>query len=320
MAVHAQSTRGTQAPLAIIYNTSMDRPDAALALAALQILSNRNEARIGAVCVTGSGLNAAIFCDIVGRFYVPAVRSSNTSLPVGLAVTTPLAPDPPMTATAIDRKKENGDPQYVRGVRKVTDTSLAEAMLRNSSTLSVESAVVLSAPATSLARSLDLAGTKDLFAGRVKRLVIVDGGVPQRDPAALNKVIAEWPTPVVFCGRDAGAAIRFPGSTLDTAFAWAAAHPVADAYRAFKTMPYDAPLHDLVALYYAVHPDSELFTVTESGTLSVTQDGRLTFAPGAGNVHNLAMNPSTRAEATQTLVAVATSKPAPPPARGRGTQ
>jgi inosine-uridine nucleoside N-ribohydrolase len=301
----------------VIYNTSMDRPDAALALAALYVLSSRNEARVGAVCVTGSGLNAAIFCDVVGRVYVPAVRSSNTNLPVGLAVTTPPAPDPPMTAAAIDRKKENGDPQYVRTIRKLTDTSLAEAMLRNAVTLNVEGVAVLSAPATSLARSLELAGTKDLFAKRVKRLVIVDAGVPQKDAAALSKVIAEWPTPVVFCGRDAGAAIKFPGATLDTAFAWAPAHPVADAYRAFKTMPYDAPLYDVVALYYSVHPDSELFTTSE-GTLSVTPDGTLKFVAGAGNVRNLTLNPGTKSEALQTLVALATSKPAAPPARGRG--
>jgi inosine-uridine nucleoside N-ribohydrolase len=307
----------TPAPPGVIYNTSMDRPDAALALAALQVLSSRNEARVAAVCVTGSGLNAAIFCDIVGRFYVPAVRSSNTNLPVGFAVTATPAPDPPMTAPAIDRKKENGEPQYVRSVRKITDTSLAEAMLRNAATLTVESVVVLSAPATSLARSLDLAATKDLYATRVKRLVIVDDGAPQKDPAALSKVIAEWPTPIVFCGHDAGAAIAFPGSTLNTAFAWAPSHPVADAYRAFKTMPYDAPLYDLVALQYAVHPDSELFT-TESGTLTVAPDGTPKFAAGAGHVHRLVVNPATKPDAIQTLVALATSKPAPPPARGRG--
>src|SRR5262245_18248868 len=123
-----------KAPIGVIYNTSMDRPDAALALAALNVLVSKGDARLGAICVGGSGLNAAIFCDIVGRFYTPAVRSSNTSLPVGFAVTTPPALDPPMTAVAIERKKENGESQYVRSVRKTTDTSLPEAMLRNGAT------------------------------------------------------------------------------------------------------------------------------------------------------------------------------------------
>src|SRR5262249_45438621 len=92
------------APVGVIYNTSMDRPDAALALAALQVFASKGDVRLGAICVGGSGLNAAIFCDIVARFYTPALRSSNTNLPVGFAVTTPPAPDPPMTAPAIERK------------------------------------------------------------------------------------------------------------------------------------------------------------------------------------------------------------------------
>src|SRR5262245_37252175 len=131
--------RGTPAPLGVIYDTSMDRPDAALALGALHVMASKNDARLGAVCVTGSGLNAAIYCDIVGRFYTPALRSSNTLLPIGLAATTPLPPDPPMTTPAVTRTKENGEAQYVRSLRKVTDTSLAEAMLRNGTTFNPES-------------------------------------------------------------------------------------------------------------------------------------------------------------------------------------
>ena len=52
---------------------------------------------------------------------------------------------------------------------------------------------------------------------------------------------------------------RFPGSSLDASFAWAPNHPVVDAYRAFKPMPYDAPSRALAAVLHAVSPDDNYF-------------------------------------------------------------
>jgi hypothetical protein len=48
--------------------------------------------------------------------------------------------------------------------------------------------------------------------------------------------------------KDVGEARPFPGAAVEKAFAWAPAHLVADAYRAFKPMPYDAPAYDLAAV------------------------------------------------------------------------
>ena len=65
----------------------------------------KREARIGSVCVTGSGLQAAVFCDIVDRFYTPGPpRNANQCCPVGLAAVDPLPPDPPMVRIAVDGK------------------------------------------------------------------------------------------------------------------------------------------------------------------------------------------------------------------------
>ncbi len=61
------------------------------------------QARVGAVCVTGAGLDTAIFCDLVGRFYTPGPRrgAATQVLPIGLAAVTPLPPDPPMVKPAV---------------------------------------------------------------------------------------------------------------------------------------------------------------------------------------------------------------------------
>jgi len=309
-------------PICVVYNTSMSRPDAPLALGAMYAFANKREARIGSVCVAGAGLRTAIFCDIVGRFFRPgAPGNSNSNFAVGLAAVTPLPPDPPMVAAALDRKKENGEPQYVRTIAKLSDTAQAEAVIRNGVILSTDSALVLSAPATWLAKSMDTLGTKDQFRERVKRFVIVDGGAPQADPASLRRVIAGWPGPLFFCGRDVGEALTLPGASVEKAFAWARMHPVVDAYRAFKPMPYDIPAHDLAAMHYTVHPDSGFFTLSEPGTLAVSDAGAVSFAPGGGggNVRRLIVDQTRKAEAIAALLEIASAEPPAPPApRGRG--
>lgn len=300
--------------LAVSFCTSMSRPDAALALAALHGFEGRRLSRAGAICVVGAGLNAAIFCDMVRRFYtVGPVPNANDVFPIGLALTTPLPPDPPMVNAAVQRRNEKGEPAYAHSINRVTDTSQAEALLRNGVTLTTDTAFVLSAPATSLARCLGLLGVRDLFQKRVKRLVLVDTGEPHQDVPALRTLIAEWPTPVFLCGKDVGDALSFPGASIGRDFAWASAHPVVDAYRAFKAMPYDAPSHDLAAVYFASQPDAEFFQLSEPGSVTVSDGGGLTFAAGGkGTIRSLRVAPAKQAQALQAFVEIASAQPVAP--------
>jgi hypothetical protein len=299
----------------------MSRPDAALALALLYGFQGKRESRMGAVCVNGAGLGAAIFCNVVERFYsLGPPRNANQVLPVGLAPAQPAAPDPPMIVPVVARRNDSGDPFYARTVRRFTDTSVAEAVLRNGVIFNREAVVILSAPATSLARSLDLQGVKEIYQERVKRLVIVDAGVPQ-DAAAMRKVLTEWPSPVFFCGREVGEALKYPGERIEKDFAWAPAHPVADAYRAFHQMPYDAPSYDLAAAHFAVHPDSGFFKTSDPGTLTVADDGSVSFAPGgSGKVSALSVDPARRDQIIEAFAAVVSAKPVAPPPRFRRPQ
>src|SRR5688572_29462203 len=107
-----QSPLGTDSPIGVVYNTSMNRPNAALALCALYGFDGKREARVGSICVTGAGLTAAVFCDIVGRLYmIGPARSSNTVLPVGLAAVEPLPPDAGMLQHAVERRNEQKELQ-----------------------------------------------------------------------------------------------------------------------------------------------------------------------------------------------------------------
>jgi len=283
-------------PLGVVYNTSMSRPDAALALAMLYGFTGKREARPGSVCINGAGLSAAIFCDIVNRFYTPGPpRNANQNLPTGLAADGTLPPDPAMVRTAIAK-------DYPRSIHKVTDTSVAEAVLRNGVIFNAEAVMILSAPATSLAKTLDLQGTKDLFRQRVKMLVIVDSG-PAEDAPALRRVMAEWTTPIVLVGRELGEALPFPGASIEKDFAWAPNHPIADAYRAYRAMPYDAPAWDMAAMLYAVHPDQGFFE---------TEPVR-----GSTNQVSLKLDPAKKDKVLQAFIELASAKPVQPQQRVR---
>ena len=222
----------------------MSRPDSALALAMLYALQSKGECRMGSICVEGSGLGAASFCDIVYRFYAPGPpKNANEVLPPGFAITG--KPDPPMIKTALAS-------QYVHSVKKISDTSQAESVIRNGVSLNAESVIILSAPATSLAKSLDITGARDLYKERVKKLVIVD---PQDSPA-MRRVMNEFPAPIVIVGKDVGEALPYPATSIANDFAWAnGRHPVVDACIANS----DIPSYDMAAVLHAMRPTSSLF-------------------------------------------------------------
>lgn len=314
-----QRPLGTDSPVGVVYNTSMNRLDAALTLCALYGFDGKRQARVGSICVTGAGLDAAIFCDIVGRLYmIGPARSSNTVLPVGLAAVEPLPPDAGMLKPAVERRNEANEPMYARSIRRLADTSDAEAVLRNGVAQHPQAVVLLSAPATYLAKTLDLFAVKELYVERVKRLVIVDSGEPQRDVPALRRILAEWPTPIVYCGKEVGEALPFPAAKIEAGFGWTTDHPVVDAYRAHKPMPYDAPSYDLAGAYYAVHPDSAFFRLSEPGMISVSDTGRMQFqVSSGGKAHSVMAVPEQTESTIGAFVDLVSAKPVSPPERPR---
>jgi hypothetical protein len=303
-----------KAPQGVVYITSMSRPDAALALAMLYGFQGKRESRMGSVCVNGSGLGAAIFCDIIYHFYTlgPA-RNANDVLPTGLATDSPMPADPPMVKTALAAS-------YTRGIKRVSDTSLAESVIRNGVIFNADGVMILSAPATYLAKSFDIQGTKEIYKGRVKVLVVVDSGSTQgvnQDVKARRRVLAEFPAQIVFCGKDVGDALPYPAASIAKDFLWPEGHhPVYDAYTAYQPMPYDAPSYDMAGVLYAVHPESGLFSLSEPGSLMVDDGGRFRFtAGGGGKVRSLMVDGARKNKIIETYIEIASAKPVPPAVR-----
>jgi inosine-uridine nucleoside N-ribohydrolase len=186
-------------------------------------------------------------------------------------------------------------PDGATGIKSINDTADPATLIRNALMAQYDqnAAVVLSGPATDLARLLDMHGVKDWIARKVRLLCATETGI-QADPAAAEKVFAGWPTPIVTVGREIGEALPFPGDSIAKDFAYSSAHPIADAYRAYQPMLYDAPSWAMAAMLYAVHPGDGYFTLS-----------------GSGNRSSLVLDPEQKERIIRTYVEMASAKPVP---------
>jgi hypothetical protein len=246
-------------PVGIVFDSAMDKIDDVLALAILHGFEGKDQARIAAICVSSGDLRAAQFCDGVGRFYASATTGPAAMFmhftPIGLS-----------TAKPSGETRMFGKPAYPNSIKSMNDTADAATLIRNALEAQYDqnAAVVLSGPATDLANLLDMYGVKEWISRKIRLLCATEPGI-QADAAAAEKVFAEWPTPIVIVGREIGEALPFPGDSIEKDFAWSTAHPVVDAYRAYRPMPYDAPSCAMAAMLYAVHSNEGYFKLSDGG-------------------------------------------------------
>ena len=323
-------------PIGIIFDCGLGNSiDEALALALLYGLDGKNEARVISLSVSKPNLKAAALCEAIARFYGGASSGAfgavGRTLPVGLADEGKSPEDTPMLTVPLSKLNDAGAPLYSHGIEKLTDTAEVRALIRNALSQQPDQScvVVLTGPATNLARTLDLPGVKELIARKARLLSIAGGAYPDGPPqsnvkadiAAAKKLFAEWPTPIVACGDEIGAALLYPALSIEKDFAWSPAHPVVDAYRAYRPMPYDAPTWAMAALLYAVRPQEGYFKLSEPGTISVLDDGRTKFAPSSeGKRRFLILDPEQKERVIKTYIEIASAKPVPRQPRFRRQQ
>jgi len=321
---------GVQAP-GIVFDSDMGRNiDAALALAMLYNLGPKGE--VIAVGVTSSSLEAAAFCDAVGRFYKGDQSAMNSGtrgvLPVGLAENGPRLGDALMLSAPLGMKKPDGSPVFRHDIKDVRDTADVRILFRNAllTQKDGEATVVLAGPATDLVRTLALHGAREIIAAKVATLVAAAGAYPagpadprvKADIASARQLFAQWPGPIVAVGTEVGAAVRYPGRSIESDFSWSPAHPIVEAYRAFHPLPYDAPGQATAAVLYAANPKDDYFKLSEPGTIEVLDDGRTRFSPDPDGKHRYLMVDQTQKERVEKeFTELVSAKPAPPPA-GRG--
>ena len=331
-------SRGPQ-PVGIVFDSDLgDGVDGALALALVYGLEGKNEARLISTSTTKSNLKSAAFGDALARFFAgppPAAGSfgggfQRTAPPMGMADNGKLDADTPVLNAVLDKKTDDGKPAYPNGIVKLNDTADPIALIRNAMTAQVDQncIVLLAGPATNLVKVMDLAGTLDLIQRKVKLLIVAAGSYPEgtadprvkADVPAARRLFAEWPTPIVAVGTEVGEALPFPGAAIEKDFAWAPAHPIVDAYRANRTMPYDAAAPSVAAALYAARPDG--FKLSAVGAIAVLDDGRTRFTPKAdGHSRYLTVDPDQKDKVITSYVELASAKPTPRQGgRGRPNQ
>jgi len=322
----------TTPPVGVVFDCDLgNQIDDTLALAMLYGLDGKNECRMVATTISKPNLKSAALSEVIGRFYAGEVSAAfnaiGRTLPVGLATEGKFVEDTPMLAV-LGKQTAEGKPLYAHGIRSLTDTADPVDVLRNalSAQQPQNAVVVVAGPMSNLAALLKFNIVKPLIPERARMLVVAGGSYPdgkpdpgiQADVAAARKVFAEWPTPIVAVGAEVGEAIPFPAANVEKDFAWSPAHPVADAYRAHQTMPYDASTTAMAAILYAVRTKDNLFQLSEPGTISVLDDGRTKFTPAAGGRHRyLIVNPAEKTRVQQTYVEIASAKPVPRAPRRR---
>jgi hypothetical protein len=226
-------------------------------------------------------------------------------------------------------KDDEGNPLFPHTINELNDTAYPTVVLRNGLlTLRDGDAIyILAGPATDLVDMLTLFRGQELLASKVKMLVVAAGTYPsgavdpriKADVSAAQKLFALWPTPIVVVGTEVGNAIPYPAQSIEQDFAWAPAHPVVEAYRANKEMPYDAPAQAVIAALYAGNASAEYFRLSEPGTISVTGDGKTNFTPSPEGKHRyLIVDAAQKETITKEFTTLASSRPSPAAAPGRG--
>jgi inosine-uridine nucleoside N-ribohydrolase len=292
----------TFAQMPVIFDTDMGNDiDDALALALLHALESRGECRIIAVSITKDNPWAAPYIDLVNTFY------RRPEIPIGMVKGSGVTPeDSPMIRIPSERKRPDGSFVYPHKILSGAAAPDAAAVLRKALEEQSDRSVIIVQVgfSTNLARL-----PRELVGRKVKLLVMMAGDFAKPNPEfnikmdipSAQKLLRDWPTPIVTSGFEIGNSMLYPASSIIRDFP--VNHPVADAYRNYKTFPYDRPTWDITAALYAVRPNDGYFSLSEPGTIQVDKTGVTTLLPSPAGKHRyLLMTDAQRARALEAMI------------------
>ena len=130
------------------------------------------------------------------------------------------------------------------------------------------------------------------------------------DRDAAKELFDKWPTPITVSPFEVGSRILYPVGSVLNDFGYVAKHPLAEAYKVYKPMPYDRPMWDPTAVLCAVEPDAGYFQCSAPGSIRV-DDGSMTwFEPNPAGKHRyLRVGEEECAKALDRMVELITRRP-----------
>jgi len=320
-------------PLGVAFDSSLDGEiDQVLALAMLFAFDSRRQIRLAALSTSRFNLLNVAFLDLIARFYAGEQGGDTVAerlvRPIGMSTegTQDSNQAPPMLSAVLANHVADGR-GYPRARAVLNDTADPVAVIRNglSAQIDQNGAVVLAGPPVNLLGVIARPDGRAWVTSKTRVLSIAAGRFAagpvdpmiRGDVTGFRRLLAEWPSPIIMAGTELSEALPFPGRSLESGIAWATHHPIVDAYRAFRTTPYDAPSRSLAAALQAVSPDQPYFDVSPPGTITIADDGRTTFSPSPNGRHRYLIAKADQQERVlQVYVEMVTAQP--PPRAGRG--
>jgi len=306
----------------LIFDTDIGNDiDDALALAMIHTLADRAEVELLAVTVSKDNPWAAVYVDLVNRFY------GYPGIPIG-TVRNGKTPDDGNYVRTVAERKVGGRFVYPRTLKSGADAPSAVGVLRRALAGQADGSVVIVSVGfmTNLALLLDSSPDGDspldgmeLVKKKVKLYVPMAGAFgPNAEPEynvfididAARTVLKRWPTPIIASGFEIGVAILYPAESIEKDYGYVANHPIAEAYRAWGTMPYDRPTWDLTAVLYAIRPDRGYFGLSPSGKIALDSKNVTRFTPDEGGMHRfLTVTPEQIIRVREACTLLASSPP-----------
>ena len=124
-----------------------------------------------------------------------------------------------------------------------------------------------------------------------------------------KRLFALCPVPVVLTPFELGKAVIYPCSSIENDYGWAERHPVVEAYKVYRKMPYDRPTWDMLSVLYVLQ--SGMFSVSEPGIICVDGKGYTYFTPTPRGQHTvLSATPEQAARIRDYFLEMLPAKPA----------
>lgn len=312
------------APVSLIFDTDIGNDvDDALALGVIHALQSRGVCQLLAVTITKDHPQCAAYVDAVNTFY------GRGDIPIGVC-RSGVTPEQSRFTVLADQQ-DDGVERYPHDLRSGRDAPTAVSVLRRTLASQPDQSVVIAQVgfSTNLADLLTsppdadspLTG-RELAERKVRLLSVMAGAFTPihgkvhleynvvKDIPAAQKLVRDWPGPIVFSGFEIGLAAEYPAISIQRDYGYVRHHPLAESYVLYEPPPHNRPTWDLTSVLYAVYPDRGYFDVSAPGRVTVADNGQTLLEPADQAQHRyLIMSGEQKIRVVEALVQLSSEPP-----------